>query len=236
MAAVYPARWTRGRIIQQALQKVGNTKITPLARDQLNRVLEDLYVQWEWPFLYTVTTLTLSGALVDLPADFLKSESDDTGLRVITGPANQALDLAVLQKSPPEYARMATPTSQTGRPRIWYHDHANNRAVLWPTPDGPYLAQIVYKALPPDFPVDPIEAYDADIPLFPYGMLLAHKLEVWALEYEQRTQLAMVRNQEFEQALDRVRGAAQPRQSQEMQIPLDEGTFGPCFRDDDGAA
>lgn len=233
---VYPGRWTRRRILDQALEKVGNVKILALAREQLNRLLEDLYVQYEWPFLTTVATLTVSGATADLPANFLKAEADDTALTLLSGPAGEDLGgLPIVQLSPVEWSRRSRGTV-SGRPLIWYHDQLLNQARVWPTPDGAYAAQLVYKALPADMPTDPTPAYDADTPLFPYSSLLAVGMEQWGQEYEHNWSAASIASQKFLFMLGNVRNIAQVRNSQETTIPLDEDTFTTPWRDDESPA
>src|SRR5215472_18644979 len=72
-------RSTRGDIIDQALQRVGNTTATlkQAARFRLNRILQELYQGFDWPFLFTkVPTQILPNGVVTLPQDFVKPEDD----------------------------------------------------------------------------------------------------------------------------------------------------------------
>lgn len=252
MPAVFTGRWTRGTIIDQALQRVGNVKIKQLARDRLNRIEEDLYTQWEWPFLYKVVNVAFpsgntGGQLsiypsFTLPDDFLKTETETTGLRIITLDGNP-VDRAVIELDPISFRRQAIPHDMSrgglsSSPRIWYPSYAERIGYFWPAPTQANLGILIYKFLPPEQPIgdgqDSVTvAYDASIPLFPWGGYLSMAVEYWALQYDEnpRSQEALA---DCSVALDTIRNIAMPRQSQEPVLPLDPLTFGRAFRDDIG--
>src|SRR5215813_10129076 len=72
-------RSTRGDIIDQALQRVGNTTATlkNAARFRLNRILQELYQGFDWPFLFAKVPVTIAPTgIVPMPADFVKPEDD----------------------------------------------------------------------------------------------------------------------------------------------------------------
>ena len=222
--AVFPGRRTRRQIIDQALKKAGNTKILVEARVELARILEQLYHQYEWPFLYAETSLTLTASTA-LPADFLKVESPDTGLRgtAIDGAVE---DFSILIVQPTEWRRRAVPRAETAtRPDIAMIDYGAAVIKPWPVPESTVTALLVYKALPAE--VDPAvtATYDADIPRFPFHGFLTDAVEVWALEYEHdpRATVAAVRLREH---LSRILGTAiPPDANRASSIELDPGIF-----------
>lgn len=241
MAVVYPGRWTRGTIIDQALKRVGNVKIKALARDKLNRILEDIYSQWEWPFLYKVFTFSFPAsntggrltiyASQALPTDFLKTEHETTGLRITTVDGNPQ-SFPVVETDPVMFRRSAVPYEQEGqRPLIFYVSYGEQFIYFWPRPTQACGATLIYKFLPPDFPLDDPVDYDADIPLYPWGNHLSMEIEAWALQYDRDPRMDQARA-EANAAFDNIRNIALPRQSQEQTLPLDPVVFGPAFRDE----
>lgn len=241
MPAVFTGRWTRGTILNQALQRIGNTRILALARDRLNRELEHLYSQWEWPFLYKVHPFTFpagntGGQLsiyssVSLPSDFLKTEQETTGLRITTIDGNPQ-SFPVIETDPITFRRRAVPYEQEGqRPLFFYVAYAEQFLYFWPTPTQTCGATMIYKFLPAD--VDPTDTatYDADIPLFPWGGYLSTLMESWALQYDENPRWREMK-QEADRMFDDIRNIAMPRQSQEQTLPLDPTVFGPGFRDE----
>lgn len=250
MPAVFTGRWSRGTILNQALEKVGNDSIRHLARGRLNRILEELYSQWEWPFLYKVATFTFptgntGGALTlyasqSLPSDFLKTEHETTGLR-ITAVDGVVQNFPVVEIDPVAFRRRAIPSDrETARPLIYYVSYAEQFIYFWPRPTQSCQATFIYKHLPADVPEgtgatgDPVTtAYDADIPLYPWGGHLAMEVEAWGQQYEQNSQRAAEVRQEANAAFDNIRNIALPRGSQEPTVPLDPTIFGPGFRTED---
>jgi len=79
MAVIPGGRQSRGEIIASALTRVGNNEasLVQAARVRLNRILAELYLNWDWPFLYRPLDVALGGAgSIPLPTDFLKSQDD----------------------------------------------------------------------------------------------------------------------------------------------------------------
>lgn len=247
MPAVFTGRWTRGTIITQALERVGNIKTKHLLRDRLNRILEELYTQWEWPFLYKVSSVAFpSGntggqltlyASFTLPSDFLKTETETTGLRIATVDG-LVRDFPVIEVDPISFRRQAIPHDAVGDvPRIWYPSYAERIGYFYPTPMQAAIGNLVYKFLPADQPIgsgsDAVTTtYDADIPLFPWGGYLSMECEYWARQYDQDPMAQMTR-QDCNNSLDMIRQVALPRQSQETVLPLDPLVFGPGFRSEE---
>ena len=183
MPAVFPAQWSRGQIIQQALNKAGNKKIVQLARDRLNRLLEELYTQWEWPFLYTdfqfmmpsgntggpplwstfplptQAPLTLQSVVggvttpVTYIVNFMKTMDEVTSLR-ISSKDGLTVDLPIIEVHPVQFRRRAVPHDLEGdRPLIWYVDYATMFGVIWPRPTSACYMALRYKFCPTDQPI-----------------------------------------------------------------------------------
>lgn len=249
MPAVFTGSWTRGTIITQALERAGNLKIKQLARDRLNRLLEELYSQWEWPFLYKVYQFTFpsgnTGGQINiypsfaLPSDFIKTEQETTGLRIISQDGN-VVDFPVVEVDPVQFRRRSIPHNLEGqRPLIYYCSYAERIGYFWPAPTASNAAMLIYKFLPADQPIgggtasDLVTiAYDADVPLFPWGGFLSMAVEQWALDYDENPR-AQSKQAEVNSAFDNIRNIAMPRQSQEMNLPLDPQMFGPGFRSEE---
>lgn len=251
MPAVFTGRWTRAQILIQALNRAGNKKITQLARDRLNRRLEELYTQWEWPFLWTEYRFVMpagntggvaSYASFQLPADFLKTSDEVTGLLIVTKDGDSS-KLPIVERDPVAFRRSANPIDQiSDTAKIWYVDYATRFGVVWPAPTAALGCSLTYKMLPPDKDIGaggPLGAasdattvaYDADIPLFPYGGYLALDLEAWAREYDHDGQASYTRA-DAESAFQNIRAVALPRGTVETTVPLDPTVFGPGFRNE----
>lgn len=275
MPVVYPAQWSRGAILQQALQKAGNKKIVQLARDRLNRLLEELYTQYEWPFLYTdyqfmmpsgntggpplwptfqlptqfpLTLQTIVGGVSQslvYTVNFMKTMDEVTSLRISTK-NGLTVDLPIVETNPVQFRRRAIPHDLQGdRPLIWYVDYSTLFGVTWPVPTAACFCDLRFKFLPTDQPIgsggplfnatDPVTtAYDAAIPLFPYGGFLAMEMERWALDYDHDPRARDLQAEIWGEGgvLERIRDIAMPRQSQDDTLPLDPQVFGPGFRDE----
>jgi len=234
MASIYPARWTRGQILQQGLEKAGNTKIRSLARSQLNRILESIYAQWEWPFLYDRAQVTLSTAgTAALPTTFLKFADEFSCQITPAGPTGRyhpipLIDLLTMN-------RIHDGVSQTSIPRYITVEASQTRLIAWPMPVEAIPLELYYKYLPGDVDASDANApaYDADIPVFPFGMTLALAIEVWALNYDQNVMVAAQRQRDLDGEMDRVRSILIPPKQQPDTIELDPLTFGNPVRPED---
>ena len=228
--AVFTGRRTRRQIIDQALKKAGNTKILVEARVELARILERLYLEHEWPFLYTETSLTLT-ASTTLPTNFLKVESSDTGLRgtAVDGVTD---DWPIFIVTPTTWRRQAIPRTETAeRPEFAMIDYATSVLKPWPVPSGSVTALLVYKYLPTELDPTSTTAYDADIPTFPYHGYLTDVLEQWAQEYEHNATAAQLLAAKNRESLAMLLGTAIPKDAnQASSIELDPAIFGAAPR------
>lgn len=226
--AVFTGRRTRRQIIDQALKKAGNTKILAEAREELSRILENLYVQHEWPWLYTETSLTLTASTA-LPTNFLKPDSAaDTALRgtAVDGTAD---DWPILLVTPQEWRRRAIPRDETSeRPDMAVVDYATSVLKPWPIPSTSVTALLVYKFLPSEVPAGTageITTYDANIPTFPYHGYLVDAVEAWALEYEHDPRAGMA-FMKLKDSLGLILGTALPPDSNRAaSLELDPAIF-----------
>jgi len=225
--AVFTGRRTRRQIIDQALKKAGNTKILVEARVELARILERLYLEHEWPFLYTETTLALT-ASTTLPTDFLKVESSDTGLRG-TAVDGVTEDFPILIVTPTEWRRRAIPRAETAeRPDIAMVDYATSTLKPWPIPETTVTALLVYKKLPAEIDPTNTAVYDVDVPTFPYHGYLTDEVERWALNYEKDYNASSLKATENARDLAMLLGTAIPKDAnQAAEIELDPGIFMP---------
>jgi hypothetical protein len=245
-------RSTRGQIIDQALQRVGNTTSTLIvqARIRLNRILQELYQGADWPFLWfedaNVAVRTDGLVLVPDP-NFLKPE--DTESLVIVSAGGQPMRHVVHEVDHRAFSRYAArpwaasqagPTSSPTAtvPTIWTVDYGGTEESgwlpsgrAWPAPREQCQATLRYKWLPLDVPVSDAAAYDADIPAFPWDLVLTDLLFEWAMSYEVDPRRAEQLTINVE-SIARSRGASFPERSYPSQVPLDPLFFSTPWRGD----
>jgi hypothetical protein len=247
MAAIPGGRLSRGEIIQSALTRVGNNEssLVQAARVRLNRILAELYLNWDWPFLYREIPVALTPAgQIALPADFLKSQ-DDYAL-VITSIEGQPARRRVSETDRMTFERTRAITTQQGTPRVWHADRSTGMLLFTPASYQGVSASFRYKFLPPDMPtgtgtldqtgvMDPITvAYDADVPIFAYAVYLSDVVLEWAMGYESdpRQSQQKADNMSMFQTL---RGATFPPHAVFPLGPgLDPDVFGPPFGGSEG--
>jgi hypothetical protein len=225
--AIPAGRLKRGDILRSALQRAGNTKLMvapagqpALARVKLNRILEGLYNEHDWPFLWTEAPVSV-GAQFTLPADFLQSR-DDWGLSYVRSDGMRRGVAEVDRYTFDTRGRNLRATCED--PLIWTADRARGIGRVWPTPLTALQATLHYKFLPADVdPLDPV-TYDADVPLFPWHDYLIDALYQWALDYEQDPR-ALGFAQLNAARLAQIRGTALPPRSRERTLPLDPQVF-----------
>jgi hypothetical protein len=222
-------RSTRGEVITQALQRVGNTTTTlkTQARIRLNRILQELQQGWDWPYLWTTTPITIgSNGIVPLPANFLKAE-DDQSLFIQTIGGNTTAHV-VTEVDHRTFAMLGQGLVSASAPRVWTLDYGTLTGQVWPLPNDTCQGTLRCKLLPPDFPVilspDNSSLYDADVPLFPWDTLLTDLLFEWAMSYEVDPRRAeqMAVNVD---TVNRSRGASFPEKSYPTQVQLDPTIF-----------
>jgi hypothetical protein len=230
---------SRGQILADALARVGNTNsdLTQECRIKLNRFLEELYLAWDWPFLYTSVTLTLaSNGSTPLPPDFLKAQ-DDWGLIVINlnGVPCRYRVAEVDRMTFEAYQQPAVFTAAT-LPRVWHADRSSGALLFYPFPDPAVAASLRYKFLPPDVDpgigkMDPTTlAYDTDIPIFPFGNYLTDVVLEFAMGYESdpRQSQQKLMNVDF---FKTIRGASFPPHAvMPSDSGLDPNVFGPAWQ------
>lgn len=221
-------RVTRGVILRQALQRAGNEQLLvasgtdpALARVKLNRILDTLYNQWDWPFLYTSATVTITGDRFALPTDYLTAE-DDFALSWVL--EQQRCFAAEVDRATFELRSRQTSLTRASGPEIWTADRVGGYALVWPLPESPISATLRYKQLPADLDPTDTATYDADIPLFPWSDLLMDMVYQWALEYDHNPR-AVLQQQQNDEALMRIRGTALPHQAKASTLPLDPQVF-----------
>lgn len=244
MGAIAPVpggKMSRGAIIQDALTRVGNTNadLFQQCRTKLNRYLEELYLGWDWPFLYTLVNVSLgNNGIIPLPSDFLKSQ-DDWALTV-TNLGGNPVRTRVAEVDRMTFEALQQPTGFTSGtlPRYWHADRSSGALLFYPAPDEAVAATFRYKFLPPDVPVgpgkmDPVTiAYDDDIPLFPFGNYLADVILEFAMGFESdpRQTNQKLANMDF---FKTIRGSTFPPHSVFPAGPgLDPDVFGPAWQGD----
>jgi hypothetical protein len=220
----------RGDIVTQALQRVGNTtvQLRAQARIRLNRILQDLYLEWDWPFLWRASTLQIPpGGSFPLPTDFVKAE-DDQGL-TLTAISGTTYQLPLQEVDHLTFTQLTRPGVTATLPRVWSIDWGEGVGRVWPLPFATAGATLRYKRLPPDVPENPPAPYDADIPTFPWDAYLSDALLQWAMEYEAdpRANDQLLKNRE---KLGLIRGATWPERSYRPTVPLDPTVFSTPWR------
>lgn len=238
----------RGQMIDQALQRVGNNSasLKIQARYRLNRILQDLYMAYDWPFLLVATEVTIAATAEPRPVGafeitraFLKPQETDSLIITRANGQNvwkpiELVDADMFQRARASYAHASTSLpimwvisyvgegggqgSATGLPRHGY---------TLPAPSEPMLAFLRYKALPADAPVSgqPTDtAYDEDLPLFPWDTFLSDALSEWAMAYEVDPRRAE-QLQIDDERLARMRNATWPPRSFQSFVPLDPLIF-----------
>lgn len=227
--SIPPSRMPRGTIIDHALVKLGNRKIKGKAREALNGILFDLYCNHEWPFLFTATTLSVSGYYFTLPTNFLKSQ-DDLALLIVND-GQQVVRYPVTEIDRQRFTGLGEPINSPGVPRFWTADRASSVGWVYPYADASMIATLRYKYLPEDEDVDDETTYDADLPEFPWYNYLIQAVYCWGLQHEEDSrytaELAVLKTQ-----LADIREAAMPLHAQIDQIPLDPIIFKTPFYED----
>lgn len=222
-------RLTRGTIIDQAQRLAANTSTSLKGemRVWLNLELQDLYSQWDWPFILTTTTLTLSGLTFALPADFWRSQDDDAlQITAVDGIAQRYRRVPEVDLQ--RYWRQYDPDTTNTTPLLWAADRSNDVGRLWPTSTAAVSAQLRYKRHVPDVATTPTATYDADLPIFPWHSYLVAKLYAMVLQWDEKPMAADALAR-ADGMLARIRGVALPRKSVSDVVPLDPDTFLPPF-------
>lgn len=225
-------RLARGEIITQALNRAGNPKIKIGARIALNRILEALYTEHEWPDLATTLDgVSLSGPSFPLPADFLRVV-DDLGLQILTV-SGAPYKIAVKELDPQAFEAVSNPVDQVSTHPFYYRiDRAANVGRLWPRATTAVTGRLRYVALPADVEVsgdmsDP--TYDADVPRFFHHGHLIEEVYAWALAYDKdhrATEAKML----AKESLAMVRGRILPRKAIPTTLELDPDVFSTPYR------
>ena len=232
------AELTRGQIIDEALENAGNKKLKTKARLWLNRLLDDLTLKHDWAFLKARTTLTLSGATFQLPADFRRAEDADA--LTVTVADGTGVYLPVVEHAPLDFQRLSQNgllTVTASVPTIWTFetDLVNNLYLgrIWPVPAAAVTALLRYRyrIAPLDISDSAAQAiFDADIPKWPYVSMLIQYLYARALAYEDdaRADIEMAKyDRELgEMKTEGLRAAL----SDTPTLPLDERVFRTPFR------
>jgi len=171
--------------------------------------------------------LTITGATVDLPDDFV-SIQDDHGMQILAIDGQPTANTFVAELSPEELAARSGPGMQSGAPPSFYAiSRSAMQASFSPDPSGHSLSALVrYRRLPPE----PLPADEPDdVPVFPYHNYLVQAVYVFALEHE-RDPRAQQEAANREMLLASIRRGQAPLRSQRSDIPLDPLVFRVPFR------
>ena len=225
-------RLTRGVILSQAQRLVGNTSTSLLAelRIQLNLVLQDVHAQWDWPFLFTSTSVTLSGTSFTLPTNFLKAQ--DTHGLMVTAVAGVVSNIRVQEVDEEVFAANAVSGVEGSIPLMWYADHSAAVGRIWPTPSDTVSATLRYKVWTADVDTTDTTTYDADIPVFPYHSYLVKKMASHVAMWDKNFGVADRMDADAQRTLDFALGSAFPNKALALGA-LDPDTFGAHFTPED---
>lgn len=225
-------RSSRGSIIDQALQRVGNNtaQLRNAARFRLNRILQELYQGADWPFLWKAIEIVLptSGVLdLSLIVGFQKPEDTESLMLLSMGGAEYRHIIHEVDHR--VYSQSVTSNIGGGLPQIWTINYAFPSGQTYPAPREQAVCLLRYKEIPADFPLTDATAYDADIPTFPWDTTLSDLIFEWAMSYEVDPR----RGDQFQVNVDsiaRARGASFPERSYPSFVPLDPTIFSTPFR------
>ena len=222
-------RLTRGTILDQAQRRAGNTSTSLKAemRVWLNQILDELYLGWDWPFLMTSTSVSLSGTTFALPAAFLRAQ-DAWGL-VTTTVDGVAQRVRIPETDPGTYWARYREDTTASVPLLWTADRANDVGRVWPAPAGTVTATLRYKQWIANADTTNTTTYDADIPVFPWHSYLIERCYQQVLEWDENPKAELV-FQKCEMMLARIRGTALPLHSIDSTLTLDPDTFVAPFR------
>jgi hypothetical protein len=223
-------RLDRGTIITRALTRIGNNtnSLQAQARVTLNRVLQDLYLQWDWPFLWRMLPVTIPpSGIFPLPANFVKPEDDQALL--VTGSGGISYTHPVQEVDHLHFERLGSPAAEATLPTVWTIDYGTASGRVYPRPMSACAATLRHKWLPPDVAPEPLGPYNADVPTFPWDNYLQDAIVQWGMEYEAdpRANDQLMKNREM---LALMRGATWPERSFRSTIPLDPTFFTTPFR------
>jgi len=225
-------RATRGDILDQALQRVGNTSVSlkNAARSRLNRILQELQQGWDWPWLWRLGPITIPmNGFITLPDMFVKPEDDQSLLiETVGGSPNRGVVTEVDHR---DFQQRSTSDANVyaTRPRIWTIDYSVPIGRCWPLPQDTCAGTFRYKILPPDMPTSDANAYDQDVPLFQWDFLLIDLMFEWAMSYEVDPR----RGDQYgvnAESVNRARGGAFPERSYPAFVPLDPTIFSRPWR------
>lgn len=237
MATLPPGRLTFGQIRDLALRRAGNQGIVADAGSWLSQVLYELYVAYEFPFLFATTTITFSSPSFALPPDFLKPQ-DDRSFEIQTWNGSNAFGANILETDRFTFDSVAANNTVLGMPNRWTADRTLGVGLLFPNPTGNLgVAQFRYKQLPtaettPPPAANPL-ANDAIVPVFPYHLYLVQALYVIALQHENDSR-ADAEEARRDRELQKLLATALPLRSFVSVVPLDPEVFGPVFSGDGG--
>jgi hypothetical protein len=225
-------RLTRGTIIQQAQRLVGNTNtaLKSELRTALNMLLADTHAQWDWPFLFTSTTLTLTSATFTLPTNFLKAQ-DPWGL-VVTAVAGVVMNLRVQEVDEEVFTANAAPGTTGAHPLFWYADHSAGVGRIWPTPDDTVSASLRYKLWTADADESDTTTYDADVPVFPHSSYLVARIAALVATWDKDFATSDRMDARADNILQLALGTAFPNKALALGA-LDSDVFGPSFIPED---
>lgn len=222
-------RLTRAQIIQQAQRRAGNTSTSLFAemRTWLNLEIEDLYTQWDWPFLMTTVQLALGGVTFPLPTDFLRSQDDDAlQITAIDGIAQRYRRIPEVDLG--RYWARYDPDTTSNIPLLWAADRANDVGRLWPLPTAAVSAQLRYKKtagfIDPALFAPVYSTYDDDVPIFPWHSYLVEQMYARVLEWDENP-LALQALGKAAAMLEKIRAVALPQHSISPTLDLDPDTF-----------
>lgn len=202
-------------------------KATPAYR-QLRVVLNELYLQYEWPFLATGTNLAVAGRENTLPLDFWRVQFANP-LILLDGSQRHMIH----HLSPDQFFRHMRQTSGSARPTYWTIDKSRSSFYVDPIPDKGYLCEFHYYRRPnfdaddaPDKLTDP-----TDIVRMPHSELLIEKLMAWYYRVQDDARYPTAK-QEAGEMLSRIRAASDDDRDAAAAIPLDPLIFStPTYED-----
>lgn len=205
-------RLQRSEIVNEGMERSGQTGIETRCNFFLNQFLEHLYRRQDWPFLLKTATVSSGSSDDELDISGLSPEYLNVKTVLVTtddiGTLAHAAESGLSYEDLWELKEEALFNSNTGTPTD-YHPAPDKQTILvYPKPDKAITAKIRYYGLPAA--IDTSSSGDSTVPDWPDDEGLVRAVEAFSNRYEHDRGWQIV-HQMTEQAVARVRASIADR-------------------------